>query len=50
MNPYYFLTPIFLVFPNDKRHNVYSGKRVIYEELTRTLKPLQLDDLGRCEV
>lgn len=34
----------------DKRPNVYSEKRAIYEELIRALKPLPLDDLGRCEV
>ena len=33
----------------DKRPNVYSEKKAIYEELTRTLKPLPLDDLDRCE-
>lgn len=30
--------------------NIYSEKRAIYEELTKTLKPLQLDELGRCEI
>ena len=30
--------------------NIYTENRAIYEELTRTLKPLLLDDVGRCEV
>lgn len=30
--------------------DTYSEKRAIYEELTRTLNPLPLDDLGRCEI
>lgn len=34
----------------DKRPNVYSEKRAIYEELTRTLKLLLLDVWGRCEI
>lgn len=33
-----------------KHPNVYSEKRAIYEELTMALKPLPLDDLGKCEV
>lgn len=34
----------------DKRPNVYSKKRAIYEELTRILKPLPLDSMDRCEI
>jgi hypothetical protein len=34
---------------SDKCPDVYSEKRAIFEELTRALKPLPLDDLGRCE-
>lgn len=34
----------------DRRPNVHSENRAIYKELTRTLKPLPLDTLGRYEV
>lgn len=34
----------------DKRPNLHSEKRAIYEQLTRTLKPLPLDVFGRCEI
>lgn len=34
----------------DKRWNVHSANKMTYRELTKTLKPLALDDLGRCEV
>ena len=33
----------------DKNPIVFSENRATYEELTKTLKPLKLDDLGRCE-
>ena len=34
----------------DREPNVYQENRAIYKELTRTLKPLPLDSLGRCEI
>ena len=30
--------------------HTYLVNRAIYQELTKALKPLPLDDLGRCEV
>ncbi len=34
----------------NKAPNVHSEKRAIYNELTKILNPLALDELGRCEV
>ena len=34
----------------DKRPNLFSANKAIYEELTKILKPLPLDDLGRCSI
>lgn len=33
----------------DKDFSVYSENRAIYDELTKILKPLELDGLGRCD-
>lgn len=33
----------------DRDPSTYTEERVIYQELTKTLKPLPLDGLGRCE-
>ena len=35
---------------HNKRLNLHSEKRAIYEKLTKKLKPLILDDLGRCDI
>lgn len=34
----------------NREPNIYTENRAIYKELTRTLKPLPLDSMGRCEI